>query len=90
MSSVTPISAGAGTEQPPSGPHPPRRQYLRLCESDDSEGFTTLDLVNGLHGVCCAIDQEAASNGCQDTNYVARLSMAAKVLSSIVASRVDL
>lgn len=66
-----------------------KKSGLRLCDSDEYDGYSTLDVVNGLHGVCCAIDAEAASNGCRDVDYVANLSMAAKVLSSILANRVD-
>jgi len=67
-----------------------KRNGLHLCESSERDGFTTLDVVNGLHGVCCAMDAEAATHGCQDIDYVADLSMAAKVLSSILASRVEI
>lgn len=81
-----------GGPPPPKTRRPRKKQKngLRLCESDEHDGYSTLDVVNGLHGVCCAIDAEAASNSCRDIDYVANLAMAAKVLSSTLANRVEI
>jgi hypothetical protein len=41
-----------------------------LMLRDDSaafDGFSTLDIVNGLHGVCAALDADVASNSNYDT-----------------------
>jgi hypothetical protein len=93
--SITPIRGGytqpPGTGgKPPRRPRPPKRNGLHLSASDDGEGFGTLDVVNGLHGVCLALDAEAASHSCSDINYVADLAMAARVLSSILQNRVEI
>lgn len=89
---VTPI-------RPPAGPKGPTKKargerlrrpdkFLRLRESNESDGFTTLDLVNGLNGVCIALDESAG--GTHDSDSVHRLSMAAKILSTMVADRVEI
>ena len=94
MSNVTPIRANGGGPAPPK---PPRRRRqsaarppgVRLRDSDEFDGYSTRDVINGLHGVCCTLDEAIGSQSCRDINYLADLSMAAKVLSSIVANRVD-
>lgn len=64
------------------------RRALRLRDdSSDSDGFTTLDLVNGLQGVCYALDQIAGES---DAELIHRLSMAAKILSTMLADRVEI
>jgi hypothetical protein len=65
-----------------------QRRGLLLVESGEFDGYSTLDLVNGLHGVCNALDQLEGS--AQSLDQVAELSMAAKVLSSILQNRVEL
>jgi hypothetical protein len=64
------------------------KQGLLLRDSDDGDGFTTLDLVNGLQAVCVAID--ASAGGTHDTDFVHRLAMAAKILSTMLADRVEI
>lgn len=95
---ITPIR-GSETQPPGDGPKPPRGRkrarkviadYLKLRESDDGEGFTTLDLVEGLAGVCRALDDAAVTDGCRNTNLVCNLAQAAKVLSDMAANRVVL
>jgi hypothetical protein len=65
------------------------RVFLKLTRSKEGEGFTTLDAVNGLQGVCRAIDMAAVDDGCRDIEFVGRLAQAAKVLSDMVAERVE-
>jgi hypothetical protein len=91
MDNVTPIRAPSVTDL---GTAKSRRARLRrpkkgllLRDSDDTDGFTTLDLVNGLQAVCEALDGSA---GTADTDFVCGLAMAAKVLSSMVADRVEI
>jgi hypothetical protein len=64
-----------------------QRKGLLLRDSDESDGFSTLDLVNGLQGVCHALDQSIGQSF--DIDYVQRLSMAANVLATMVADRVE-
>ncbi len=65
-------------------PTGPPKVGLQLRESDEDE-FTTMDVLAGLYGVCQALD-EAAGN-CDDANLIHRLSIAAKVLASILDNR---
>jgi hypothetical protein len=62
---------------------------LLLRASHENEGFTTLDLVAGLHGVCEALDDQVGTCSL-DFGAVQRLSMAARVLSSMVNDRVEI
>jgi hypothetical protein len=59
---------------------------LQLRESDDEGEFTTMDVLAGLCGVCQALDEVAGN--CDDANVTHRLSIAAKVLCSILDERV--
>src|SRR5258708_18076909 len=94
MGSVTPIAAGSS--EPPGGtkaprhrrPHPAKVQKL-LDDTRDRDGFSTLDVINGLRGVCCALDQAAATESCREVDLVCDLSMAAQVLSSMLGDRVE-
>lgn len=92
MSNVTPIRSGdngSGTLMPPKKDRKPRKPKagLLLFESGEFDGFTTQDVVNALHGVCSALDLLAVSyTGHYET--VGELSTAAKVLSSLVQTRV--
>jgi hypothetical protein len=75
-----------------SGPRPRRarrapKQGLFLRDSAESDGFSTLDIVNGLNGVCTALDAMA---GNEDQDFVHRLAMASKILSALLADRVEL
>lgn len=63
------------------------KQGLFLRDAEESDGFTALDLVNGLNGVCIALDAMA---GEADKDLTARLAMAAKILSILLADRVEL
>jgi hypothetical protein len=63
----------------------PKGLLLRDC--DASDGFTTLDLVAGTAGVCQALDHLAGEG---DTDLIHRLSMAAKILSTMVSDRVEI
>ena len=63
---------------------------LRLRQSNEEDGFTTLDVINGLRGVCVALDDYVATNSCPDVDQAANLSMAANVLSAIIADRVEI
>jgi hypothetical protein len=60
---------------------------LVLRESEPDEGFSTLDLVNGPQGVCQALDELCADQ--HDTDHVFRMAMAANVLSTMLANRVE-
>ena len=79
---VTPISSA----RPPGPPAKPRRRRkskigVEFAEQEDDAGFCTLDVVLGLHGVCCALDT-ASVNGEHDD--VARLVLAARILSTLM------
>jgi hypothetical protein len=87
MDNVTPIRAPLVTELAAKPRLRRPKKGLLLRGSDDGDGFTTLDLVNGLHAVCEALDGSA---GTADTDFVCGLAMAAKVLSSMVADRVEI
>jgi hypothetical protein len=60
---------------------------LLLRESAPDEGFSTLDLVNGLQGVCQALD--GICGDAHDSDHVFRMAMAANVLSTMLANRVE-
>ena len=85
---VTPIRANGGP--PPSGPttkpRRPRRKPpgLTLSESGEYDGFSTLDVLNGLHGVCEALNTGYFEN---DVEISSELHIVAKVLSSILQNR---
>ena len=87
---VTPIRPPSGPQGPAGKPRRARlkrpREGLLLRDSNDGEGFSTLDLVYGLQGVCVAIDASSR----HDTDFVHRLSMAAKILSTMLADRVEI
>jgi hypothetical protein len=91
MSNVTSIRSGTGS--PPEGPagdepeaHEPAR-FLRLRFQDEDEDFTSQDLINGLRGVCSALDEAAVNHSCRDIDHVGDLAMAAKVLSQMLGDR---
>lgn len=92
MSNVIPIRSGddSSSATPPpkkSRGTPKPKAGLLLFESGEFDGFTTQDVVNALHGVCSALDRLAVDYP-GDNGIVSELSIAAKVLSSIVQSRV--
>jgi hypothetical protein len=64
-----------------------KRRGLLLAESDEFDGFSALDLVSGLHGVCTALDELDGSE--RSLDQYAELSTAAKILSSIVQNQVE-
>lgn len=59
---------------------------LVLRGSSESDGFTTLDALSGLHGVCTALDELFSDRA--DINHAHNLVMAANVLSTILINRV--
>ncbi len=61
---------------------------IGLRESDEDDGFTTMDLVSALRGVCTAADSIVQAES--DINIAQQLNMAAKILSSILHSRVEI
>jgi hypothetical protein len=65
-----------------------KKDYLHLLQSDEFDGFSTLDLVNGLHGVCEALDSLPGAE--RSIEQYCELSMAAKTLSSILQHRVEI
>jgi hypothetical protein len=88
------MSNGTSTETAPEAPQPekiarPRkpRAGVLLFESDEFDGFTTQDLINGLHGVCAALDTLMVDYP-RDTETATELSIASKILSSILRRRV--
>jgi hypothetical protein len=85
---VTPIKPPAGPRAP-RRPRKPERVFLKLISEVEGEEFTTLDAVNGLRGVCQALDLAAVDSSCQDIDHVGDLAMAAKILSQIVGGRVE-
>lgn len=63
------------------------RAGVLLFESDEYDGFKTHDLINGLHGICEALDILMVDYpGHQEATV--ELSIAAKILSSILQGRV--
>jgi hypothetical protein len=64
------------------------RGAVVLAASGDMDDFTTMDLVVGLHGICQALDDQVGTETL-DRDGVHRLSIAAKVLSSIVMQRME-
>jgi hypothetical protein len=66
-----------------------KKGAVLLRASDENEAFTTLDLVAGLHGVCEALDDQVGTASL-DLRAIQRLSMAARVLSSMVNDRVEI
>jgi hypothetical protein len=64
------------------------RGAVVLAPSEDMDNFTTMDLVVGLHGVCQALDDQVGTESL-DRDGVHRLSIAAKVLSSMVMLRME-
>jgi hypothetical protein len=90
---VTPIRSG-DTQPPGQGPKPPKRprkprsDVLKLRGRDGNEGFTTLDLINGLRGVCRALDDVCVNHGGIEADFAADLAMAARALSEIIGNRV--
>jgi hypothetical protein len=87
MTNITPIGSGGG-EPPTVAASRPRRQRppsLRLSESEEHDGYTTTDVVNGLHGVCLALDMAWDSYDIEQHD----LATAARVLASILQSRVE-
>jgi hypothetical protein len=62
---------------------------LHLSELECDE-FSSVDLVNGLHGVCVALDEVIVDGAAHDLNHACHLAMAAKVLSSLVQDRLVL
>jgi hypothetical protein len=84
---VTPIGSG---DKPPRLPRPPKRNGLHLRESEESEGFCTREVLMGRHGVCLALDEGAVNDSCRDVDQVAELSIAARVLCSILVHRIEL
>jgi hypothetical protein len=94
MGDVTPIrgeSSGGSPPAPPKARRPRRKKGagsgLLLRESDKGEGFTTMDVVNGLHGVCFAAQQLV--QGEDDINVSQQLHIAAMILSSILEDRIE-
>jgi hypothetical protein len=57
---VVPIRLMGKPPGPPVASKPRRarrvkKEGLQLTESDEFDGFSTLDVMNGLHGVCQAL-----------------------------------
>jgi hypothetical protein len=91
MSNVTPIRGGSTDSSSITSPHSKRgkrkpKAGLLLFESGEFDGFSTQDVVNGLHGVCTALEHLVVDFNDQD--QAQELSIAAKVLASIVQHRV--
>jgi hypothetical protein len=87
---VTPLRPQAGPKLPPHPPTKPRRARralpgVRLAESGEFDGFSTLDVINALHGVCQALD--VAFDNVDVSQQ--ELATVARVVASIVQSRVD-
>ncbi len=60
-----------------------------LNDPDTFQGFTTHDLISGLHGVCMVLDSEIVGTELEDrAGTMNGLAMAAKVLSSILHNEV--
>jgi hypothetical protein len=62
-----------------------QRVGVILAQSEEGCEFTTLDVVNGLHGVCVALD--GAIVNAYNPKNAEYLVQAAKVLSTMVRDR---
>lgn len=62
----------------------PKGLTLRFGDSAQ-DGFTTLDLIDGLQGVCAALDDSAMY--ADQLNNTHQLAMAAKALSAMLVGR---
>jgi len=84
---VTPIR-GSGDRPAPTAPKkaraPRAKAGLVLAESGEFDSFTTQDVLNGLHGVCLALDLKGDDCDIEE----GELATAAHVLASILQSRV--
>lgn len=94
MGSVAPITSGVS--MPPGGvkvPRTPRARPVKALrlrdDTRDADGFSALDLINGLRGVGGALDRAAVNGDRQDVDLVPDLSVASKVLSRMLGDRVD-
>ncbi len=80
----------AAKSAPSSGA--PIKESIRLgslTDPDAFQGFTTHDLISGLHGVCMVLDSEIVGTGLEDRAATMNgLAMAATVLSSILHNEV--
>jgi len=65
-----------------------KKTGLLLRESDKNEGFSTLEVLSGLHAVCLALEEIEPCDSADLRRY-SELSVAAKVLSTILSNRVD-
>lgn len=61
------------------------RSGRTLDQAADLEGFSTLDIVNGLRGVCGALD--ALAGNATDVDGIQDLATASRVLSAMLADR---
>lgn len=77
----------APPRDPPAETRRPRRPPagVRLSESGEFDGFMTIDVLNGLHGVCLALDLVTDASDFDQ----GELATAARVLASILQNRVD-
>ena len=76
--------------EPKVAPMAKRRDgTIVLRASAEDEIFTTLDVVAGLCGVCEALHDTVGTDS-MDRNTIQRLSLAAHVLSLMVAARVEI
>jgi hypothetical protein len=78
-----------GPRRPAIASSRPRPSLLKLRFHDGEESFDTLDIINGLRGVCYALDRIAVTDGGRDGDQIGDLSMAAKVLSHMLGDRVE-
>jgi hypothetical protein len=91
-------SIGGGEKLRPSTGPTGRREAPRtrirlggLTDPDTFQGFTTHDLISGLHGVCVAIDHGIVNGATFEAHAetMSGLAQAAKVLSSILRTEVN-
>jgi len=88
IDNVTPIRSGA--PPPPATPGKLRKRRAKpglvLSQGGAHDGYTTLDALYGLHGVCQVLSLHGDDNDVED----GELAAAAHVLASILRSRVEL
>jgi hypothetical protein len=94
MSDATPIQAA---KTPHKAGDQIRRRPRRnstvslgtLNDPDRFQGFTTHDLISGLHGVCAVLDSEIVGTELEyREGTICDLAIAAKVLSAILRTEV--
>jgi hypothetical protein len=82
------LARASAAKLPTAARRPKPKIGLQLRDPGDA-GFNCLDLVNGLNGVCVALDEYIVTHASGVDNHACQLATAAMVLSSIVQDRLE-